>query len=62
MKHMLITGIGTDEDGIRVFIGESGGRTAVTDKLLWYTNNLHDLDLRIVMETEDDHLQTTTSD
>ena len=61
MKHALLTGIGTNEEGFRVFIGESGRVVAVTDKLIWYTNNLRDLDLRIVMETEDD-LQTTTSD
>lgn len=61
MKHAVLTGIGTNEEGIRVFIGESGNIVAITDKLIWYTNNLRDLDLRIVMETEDD-LQTTTSD
>ena len=61
MKHALIAGFGTDEEGNQVFIGESGNIVAITDKLIWYTNNLRDLDLRIVMETEDD-LQTTTSD
>ena len=59
MKHAVLTGIGTNEEGIRVFIGESANTLRIAEAVHWYLANLRALDLRIVMETEDD-LQTTT--
>lgn len=53
MNHALMTGIGIDEEGERVFIGEAATIDLIAAKLRWYLNNLLELDIRIVMENEE---------